>query len=188
MIGRIKGKVESLGVSRTVVDVNGIGYIVNSLPGYLSSLKLGGEARFWTYTAVRENDISLYGFEKEEELVMFEKLLSVSGIGPKSALGILSVAGIKNLEDAVISGNTAILTSISGVGKKTADKIVLELSGKISSSETSPELQEDLDVLEALKSIGYKEAQVKNAMKDMKAGLSGANAKIKEALKLLSKK
>ncbi len=188
MIGRIKGKVEDLRGSRAIIDVSGVGYIINSLPSTLEKMHLGEEAKFWVYTAVRETDISLYGFQSEEELLMFEKLLSVSGIGPKSALTILGVAGLKTLEEAVISGNTGILTKIGGVGKKTADKIVLELSGKISTSEMSEGLKEDMDVLEALRSLGYRETQVKDIMREIPSGLSGANEKIKEALKILSKK
>lgn len=188
MIGRIKGTVEAISIGQVIVDVQGVGYIVHTLPFFAESLSLETPVKFWTYTAIRENDISIYGFETETELVMFEKLLSVSGIGPKSALSILGVAGLKTLEEAIISGNTAILTKIAGVGKKTADKIVLELAGKVASSEMSPSAQEDLDVLEALKSLGYKDHQVKDILKELPDGLSNVNEKIKEALKILGKK
>ena len=189
MIGSISGKISNISLSRALVEVGGVGFIVNSTTSYLERLKMGGEARFWTHTAVRETDISLYGFETEEELTMFEKLLGVSGIGPKSALAILSVAGIKSLENAVISSNTSILTNIAGIGKKTADKIVLELSGKIVSSGTMSEaMKDDLDVFEALKALGYREHQIQDALKEMPKSVEGANDKIKHALKVLGKK
>ena len=188
MIGYLKGTVIDLSPLRTIIDVKGVGYIIHATVNTLGKIKVGSEVAFWTHTAVREDNISLYGFDNQEELGMFESLLSVSGIGPKSALAVLGVAGLKNLEDAIISGNTAVLTKISGIGKKTADKIVLELSGKIGSSEMSETLKDDLDVLEALKALGYREHEVKDILKGMPEGLVGANEKIKQALKMLGKK
>ena len=171
-----------------MVEVGGIGFLVHTTPSYIEKLRRNAEAKFWTHMAVRETDISLYGFETEEDLKMFESLLSVSGIGPKSALAIISVAGLSTLEDAIISGNTAILTKIAGIGKKTADKIVLELSGKIASSkEMSGDMKDDLDVFEALQALGYRDHQITAALKEMPAGTEGANDKIKQALKILGK-
>jgi holliday junction DNA helicase RuvA len=188
MIGHLKGKIIDIGLSKVVVDAggNGVGYIVHSTASTLEKKHIGGEISLWIHTAVRETDISLYGFEKQEELIMFEKLLSVSGIGPKSALAIISIAGIKSIEDAVITGNTSILTNIGGVGKKTADKIVLELSGKIASSTMSASTQDDLDVFEALKALGYRENMIQDVLKDMPKDVEGANNKIKHVLKILS--
>lgn len=188
MIGYLKGIVIDLSPIRTVIDINGVGYIVYATVNTLGKVKIGSKASFWIHTAVREDNISLYGFDNQEELGMFESLLSVSGIGPKSALAVLGVAGLKNLEDAIISGNTAVLTKISGIGKKTADKIVLELSGKIASAEMSETLKDDLDVLEALKALGYREHEIKDVLQGMPEGISGANEKIKQALKMLGKK
>lgn len=189
MIGQIKGKIADISLSRATLEVGGIGYIVNAIPTHLEKIHIGSEAKFYTHMAVRENDISLYGFETDEELKMFEALLNVSGIGPKSALAILGVAGLGTLEDAIVSGNTAILTKIAGVGKKTADKIVLELSGKIASSkELSGSMKDDLDVFEALKALGYRDHQITEVLKEMPKEAEGANEKIKQALKLLGKK
>ena len=188
MIGRITGKVANISLSKALIDVGGVGFIVNSTPAYLEKLRIGTNGQFRTHTAVRETDISLYGFETEEELRMFENLISVSGIGPKSALAILSVAGLKSLEDAIVSGNTSILTKIAGIGKKTVDKIVLELSGKVSSSHgMSDAMKDDLDVFEALKALGYREHQIQETLKEMPNDISGANDKIKQALKILGK-
>jgi Holliday junction DNA helicase RuvA len=171
------------------MEVGGIGFIVNSTPSYLEKQKVGSEAMFWTHMAVRETDISLYGFASEEELQMFHSLLGVSGIGPKSALAILGVAGLEALTNAVVSGNTSILTKISGVGRKTADKIVLELSGKVASSKNMSEsMRDDLDVFEALKALGYREHQIQGVLKEIPKEVLGANEKIKQALKLLGKR
>lgn len=187
MIGSLKGTIANISPFHVLLEVGGVGFLVHSTNGYLAKLRTGQEARFWTHTAVRENDISLYGFEKEEELNMFESLLSVSGIGPKSALAIISVAGLSTLEDAITSGDTSVLTKIGGVGKKTADKIILELSGKISSKEISKAMKDDLDVFEALQALGYRENQIKEMLRELPKNLSGANEKIKEALRLLGK-
>lgn len=188
MIGRIKGKVVDISLSRVIVDIQGLGYTVNTLPIYMESIHLGKEVEFWIHTAVRETDISLYGFKTQEELVMFEHLLSVSGIGPKSALAILGVAGINSLTDAVASGNTSILTRIAGIGKKTADKIVLELSGKVlASKEMNTSMKDDLDVFEALKALGYREHEIQSVIKELPKEIDGANEKIKHALKMLGK-
>lgn len=189
MIGRITGKIVNVSLSRVVIETSGIGYIVNAIPTSLEKLCIGEKVSFWTHMAVRENDISLYGFKTEEELIMFGALLGVSGIGPKSALAILGVAGLDTLEEAIISGNTSILTNIAGIGRKTADKIILELSGKVASSkEMSVAMKDDLDVFEALKALGYREHQIQGTLKEMPKGVEGANEKIKQALKLLSKK
>ncbi len=188
MFGSIRGKITSISINRSLVEVGGLGFLVYSTNSFLSKIKVGEEVHFWTHTAVRENDISIYGFEKEEELSMFESLLNVSGIGPKSALAILSVAGIGTLEDAIVSGNTSVLTKIGGIGKKTADKIILELSGKIATSKNMSEaMRDDLDVFEALKALGYREYQITETLKEMPKDMEGANEKIKHALKILSK-
>ncbi|MEK7117314.1 MAG: Holliday junction branch migration protein RuvA [Patescibacteria group bacterium] len=189
MIGQIRGKIIHLSLTRATVEVGGLGYVVNSTPSFLEKMHIGNEAKFWTHMAVRENDISLYGFGSEEELKMFESLLSVSGIGPKSALGILGVAGLETLTNAIVTGNTSMLTKIGGVGKKTADKIVLELSGKVASSKNMSEaMKDDLDVFEALKTLGYRENEIKETLKEMPKEITGANDKIKQALKMLGKK
>lgn len=188
MIGKITGKIAGISLSRVILEAGGIGYVVHTTPTQLENKHLGQEASFWTHMAVRENDISLYGFGEEEELLMFEKLLGVSGIGPKSALAILGVAGLETLENAIISGDTTILTKVAGVGKKTADKIVLELTGKVTSSREMPgSMKDDLDVFEALQALGYRENQIKEILKELPKGPLGANEKIKQALKLLGK-
>ena len=119
---------------------------------------------------------------------MFEMLLSVSGVGPKSALTILSVAGVLAIEEAVSSGDSLSLIKISGIGKKTAEKIVIELGGKINtirkSSKTS---EEDIDVFEALQSLGYRDRDIQETMKNIPKDAKGANEKIKIALRFLGR-
>lgn len=188
MFGHIMGKVFDLKGTKAIVDVRGMGFVVHSTPSYLGKLKTGQEASFWTHTAVRENSIDLYGFETEEELRIFEFLITVSGIGPKSGLAILSVAGVSSIEEAVATGDTSSLTKISGVGRKTAEKIVLELSGKVVAGRKGEiRASDDIDVFEALKSLGYRERDIQETIKSLPKGLVGTNEKIKYALKNLGK-
>ena len=186
MIGFIKGKVVNISPSKTIISAGGVGYLIHGTPEHLGKLRLGQEAELWVHTAVRENDISLYGFGAEDELRMFEMLLTVSGIGPKSALAILGVAGLGALEEAITSGETGSLTKIAGVGKKTADKIVLELGGKLVGKK-SKAAEEDSDVFDALKSLGYRDRDIREAMKDLPKEIAGANDKIKWVLQNLGK-
>jgi holliday junction DNA helicase RuvA len=188
MFGHITGKIFDLKGTKTIVDAHGIGFSIHSTPSYLSKLRTGQEAGFWTHTAVRENSIELYGFETEEELRVFELLITVSGVGPKSGLAIISVAGVKSIEEAVATNDTSSLTKISGIGRKTAEKIVLELNGKLmTSGKRDTKTNEDIDVFEALKSLGYRERDIQETIKNLPKDLAGASEKIKYALKNLGK-
>ncbi|MEK7635110.1 MAG: Holliday junction branch migration protein RuvA [Patescibacteria group bacterium] len=188
MFGHITGKIFDLKGTKTIVDAHGIGFSVHSTLSYLSKLRVGQEASFWTHTAVRENSIDLYGFETEEELKVFELLITVSGVGPKSGLAILSVAGVNAIEEAVATNDTTSLTKISGIGRKTAEKIVLELSGKFGTTRKGETVSsEDIDVFEALKSLGYRDRDIQETIKALPKTLTGANEKIKYALKNLGK-
>src|SRR5581483_497384 len=138
---------------------------------------------FWTYLAVRENALDLYGFQKKEELDFFELLISVSGIEPKSAMAILSVASISNLRHAISTGDTSHLVKVSGVGRKSAEKIVLELKDKLDGLSADMTIAQagDVDALEALKSLGYGEREVREVLKKI-TDAANTNDKIKKAL------
>jgi len=188
MFGHITGKIFDLKPSRVILKVGGLGLVIHSTLASIEKLKTGTEASFWTHTAIRENDISLYGFGTEEELRVFELLITVSGVGPKSALAILGVAGVRAIEEAVGTGDTSSLTKISGIGRKTAEKIVLDLSGKlVSTRKVGDKSGEDVDVFDALKSLGYRERDIQETIKNLPKDLVGANQKIKYALKNLGK-
>ncbi len=187
MFGYIKGTLIDIKPTRAIVDLHGLGFVINSTISYIERLRLGAEVSFWTHTAVRENSIDLYGFETEDELKVFELLLTVSGVGPKSALAILGVAGVSSIEQAVATGDTSSLTKISGIGRKTAEKIVLELNGKLISRSEKGGSVEDVDVFEALKSLGYRDRDIQEVIKSMPKEISGTNEKIKHALKHFGK-
>lgn len=188
MFGHITGKILDLKPTRAILDVHGIGFVINSTISCLEKLRIGTEASFWTHTAVRETSIDLYGFSSEDELRVFELLITVSGVGPKSALAILGVAGVKAIEEAVGTGDTSSLTKISGIGRKTAEKIVLELNGKlVTTVRGSERASDDIDVYEALKSLGYRERDIQETIKKLPKELIGTNEKIKYILKNLGK-
>lgn len=188
MISQLEGKVVFSGDRYVVIDVSGVGYKVNATMETLRKIgKSKDTVRVWTYLAVRENALDLYGFEEQSELEFFELLLTVSGIGPKSAIAIMSVAPTESIRKAISTGEASYLTKISGIGRKTAEKIVLELRDKLGAWTDigSPELQEESDAVEALQSLGYSQHEARSALKKIPKEVSGTGKRVKEALKLL---
>ena len=194
MITHLKGSILFSGTNFTVLEVGGVGYKVFVSQETLQELQknTSGSVSIWTHQAVRENSLDLYGFLEQEELEFFELLITISGIGPKSALGILSVAPIENLHSAISSGDTSHLTKVSGIGKKIAEKIVIELRDKLGALEPTEEsveiMKSDIDVLEALQALGYSQKEASEALKKIDGDVKNTNEKIKEALKILGQK
>ncbi len=187
MIGSIKGIAVYTGNKSVIVDVHGVGYKISVSGDTAASVHQGKEISLWTHMHVREDALDLYGFLTRDELEFFELLIHVSGIGPKGALTILAVASIDILVKAIRSGDTAYLTKISGIGKKTAEKIIIELRDKIDkTSHEAPgeSLQGEIDALEALKSLGYRDHEAREALKKVQVD-KDINTKIREALKIL---
>ncbi len=185
MIGSLKGKILLKTEKFLILETTGVGYKVNVSSDTLSKVKkTGDEIMLWIHTHVREDVLDLYGFLERQELEFFEMLISVSGIGPKGALTILGITSIETLRKAIGTGDTSYLTKISGIGKKTAEKIVIELRDKISEEKSGTSLQGELDALEALKSLGYSQNEAREALKKVFPN-TDTNAKIREALKIL---
>ncbi|MCM2338966.1 MAG: Holliday junction branch migration protein RuvA [Burkholderiales bacterium] len=192
MIGSVKGQITFKNDKFIIVETGGVGYKISISPDTLSKLKNTKEAvLFWIHTHVREDILDLYGFLDREELEFFEMLINVSGIGPKGALGVLGVAPIETLKRAISTGDIAYLTKISGIGKKTAEKIIIELRDKMQNKNTeekgSTSLRDELDALEALKSLGYSQNEAREALKEVSSE-ANTNTKIREALKILANK
>ena len=188
MISRIEGTVLHLTEKFAILDVSGVGYKVFILPESIGKCKLGDKTSFWTYLAVRENSLDLYGFKTIEELSFFELLLEVSGIGPKSALSILGVASIETLQKAIGTSDTSYLTKVSGIGRKTAERIVIELRDKLKAyggKDGSASLRDEGDVIEVLKSLGYSQAEARDVLKKIPETIGDTKARIKEALRIL---
>lgn len=192
MIASLKGTITAVTDRYAIIDVSGVGYKVFCGTETLQSLSGKTEAQVFTYMAVREDAQDLYGFQTIDELDFFELLISISGIGPRSALGILAVANIDTLKRAIGTGDTGYLTKVSGIGRKTAEKIVLELRDKlrahVSDDATPGSMRAESDVVEALKSLGYSQNEARDALKQIPPEIEGTNARIKEALKILGGK
>jgi len=188
MIAKLQGKIALIGLNWIIVETQGgISYKVFVMPLFASSLRLNAETNLWTYLAVRENSMDLYGFTERKELDFFELLLVVPGVGPKSSLSILTIAGVETIKKAVATGDTSYLTKVSGIGKKSAEKIVLELKDKIGVVESDAQgLREEGQALDALQSLGYSLAEAREALKSVSGDTKDLSEKIREALKFLS--
>jgi Holliday junction DNA helicase RuvA len=190
MIARLEGIIVHTTDKFFIIDVSGVGYKLYVTGETISSCLLGDHASFWVYTAVRENSIDLYGFKSINELSFFELLLDVSGIGPKGALGIIALAPIDTIKRAIATGDVSYLNKVSGIGKKTAEKIIIELRDKLkdykNEGDTPGLLRDENDILEALKSLGYSQNEARSALQQVPATIIGTNARIKEALRILS--
>ncbi|NTV44820.1 MAG: Holliday junction branch migration protein RuvA [Candidatus Yonathbacteria bacterium] len=190
MIAQLTGTTSFAGQSYVIMDVHGVGYKIFTTPETI--LGIGGDLiTLHTHLAVRENAMDIYGFRTRAELEFFELLITISGIGPKSALGILSMAPVDTLKKAISSNDTSYLTKVSGIGKKNAEKIVLELRDKLTGGAfvevSEAGLREETDALEALQSLGYSMSEAREALKEVPADVIGTNKRLSEALKRLGR-
>ncbi|MEK7655997.1 MAG: Holliday junction branch migration protein RuvA [Patescibacteria group bacterium] len=186
MIGSLRGVVQEVHPPFVLLEVAGVGYLVSVSIPTIATVSVGSEARFYIYDNVREDARDAYGFSTYDELQFFKKLISISGVGPKVALTILSAGSLRAIQDAILSGNLSFLTSVPGVGMKTAQKIVLELKGKI--VEESDSSSPDREVMDALVSLGYSASQARDAVS--RAGASeeiDVSQRVRLALKYLAK-
>lgn len=187
MIGTLEGTISHFDNRSILVELGGVGYKVLITQNFLAQIKEGEKTKIWTHLVARENAMELFGFENKETLDFFELLITVSGIGPKTALNILNIASAKTIKEAVSMGDINHMTKVSGIGKKIAEKIIVGLRDKIDKEQkTSESLQGDVDVLEALKSLGYSVNESREALKEIPPDIQETTEKIKEALKILS--
>lgn len=168
-----------------LIEIAGVGYVVQLTPATVSRLRCGEEAFVYAHHHVREDVETLFGFLTLADQRLFEQLIGISGVGPKSAMTILSVGSSDDVRAAIMSGDLTTLTSVPGVGKKTAQKIVLELKGQIVDEEQ--ESSADRDVLQALQSLGYTSSQARDAIKHLSADSKDTSDRVREALRLLAK-
>lgn len=175
MISFVRGPVAALSLAQAVIDVNGVGMLVHATPKTLGGLRLGEEVRLTTAMIIREDSMTLYGFADEQEREVFEVLLSVSGIGPRLALAILSVLEPESIRIGVDTGDGKVFTKVPGVGPKVAGRIVLELKGKLKptgapiASAPAVALEWKDQVVAAMTSLGWNE---KDALKAIDAALA----------------
>lgn len=163
MIGFVQGKVDAISEDNVVIDTGGIGYNVRisaktaqELPG------IGQEVRLYTYTSVREDGISLFGFLSRDSLDIFKKIINVNGIGPKGGLAVLSVMSADELKFAIISGNAQAITKAPGIGKKTAERVILDLKDKISVEDT--QIRKEISSYDGLPQTGKAQSEAVEAL------------------------
>ena len=189
MIGKLKGAVDYFGVGYLVLDVNGVGYKVSCTEVTLSKASGKEEMELFIYTHVKEDQLSLIGFETQADLELFELLISVSGVGPKAALNILNIASSDDIKTAIVNQDSSILTQVSGIGKKTAERLILELQNKVKdfTASSSEAVRGNQDVIEALIGMGYNVGEAREAAKAVQ-DVQDVSEKIKLALRSLAKK
>lgn len=186
MIGSLRGTLIYRGIQHILLEVQGVGYRVVMTPGVLAMTKEGETLFMYIHEVIREDAHDLYGFLKQSELDLFLQLLSVSGVGPKVAMTITSIGTSESVQKAITSGDVDTLTSVPGVGKKTAQKIVLELRGKIVEDvDHLPGV--DGEVMSALQSLGYSPQDARAALKELPEEITGLSDRLREALKRLSR-
>ncbi len=192
MLYSISGKVALKGKNFVVIEAAGLGLKVLTNERTIKSCPpVGGDAKLFSLLHMREDGIELYGFHSAEELNFFELLISVSGVGPKSALSIMEVAELSKLAAAIKENRPDLLTRASGIGRKTAERIILELKNKvvaIHSDITVEKMEGDSDLLETLVSLGYRREEARNALSRVDPKLTELQDRLKAALKVLSGK
>lgn len=187
MIAKIEGVVWDINPKFLTVGVAGIGFKIYTTTETKEVSQKGANISLFTHLAVREDALDLYGFLTEEELNFFEMLISISGIGPKTALNVLNVSSVLALTRAIGSNDITHLTKVSGIGRKIAEKIVLELKDKVTGETSDISLRDEVDAVEALKSLGYSQREAREALKEVEKKFTKTGDRIKEALKILGK-
>ena len=188
MIAFLRASVNYKRINYAVLEVNDIGYQVFLTESFLEEMKTGQEYEVYIHQQIKEDLNDLYGFKTIEDLELFQLLISVSGVGPKSGLGILNLAGSADVKEAILSGDASSLTKVSGIGKKTAERLVLELKTKILKLSPADDLLGSTinlgaDEIDALLSLGYSLVEARTALKSINPEIIDSGARVKEALK-----
>lgn len=189
MIAKIEGIVWDTNEKFITVGVGGVGFKIYTTNDIKEISQKGKNISLFTHLVVREDALDLYGFTTEEELNFFEMIISISGIGPKTAINVLNISSVKALKRAVSTGDTSHLTKVSGIGKKIAEKMVLELKDKVemTDDENDVTLRDELDAVEALKALGYTQNDSRRALQEVDRSITKTGDRIKAALKILGK-
>ncbi len=170
MIGFFTGKIISSKPTQIILDVNGVGYLVNISITTFEKISEKETASLFIHTSVKEDSITLFGFFNQSEKEMFELLISISGIGPKVSLGILSGISVDDLKDAIANGNVSRLIAIPGIGRKTAERVVLELRNKVDAIKADGSVKTTSakdEAISALATLGYQRQLAEKVVRDL---------------------
>lgn len=191
MISFLEGKIIFKGLGFLILKTEGgVGYKIFISSNFFDLTRENKEenTKLWTHLSVRETSLELYGFINYVELEFFETLLKVSGVGPKSAIAVFNEASVDVLKNAIASGESAYLTRVSGIGRKTAEKIIVELKDKFGGKDGANfQFKEDTDVYEALLSLGYSARDARAAINEIEKTITGVENRVKAALKILGR-
>ena len=186
MLAFVSGQVVSKTEKEVILAVGPLGLRLLVAVSTANQVKIGSEVKLVTYLHVREDLLELYGFLTDEELNLFKKLLAVSGIGPKSALNILSLIEPQKLKVAVVTGRVEVLTQISGIGRKTAERIIIELKNQFKNEVDQETQLVDADLISALTQLGYSRDQARQAAQNLPENADNLSAQVKASLKYLN--
>ena len=193
MITSLEGKIILKSDKYAIIETGGIGFRVNFSEKTLSKIpQVGQNIKVFTYLSIKETGWDLFGFLTFAELEFFELLISIPGIGPKTAANILSDASPEDLQEAIVLGDETILARVSGIGKKVAQKIIIELKAKVKKLAKGAgdkfKVADEIEIIDALVSMGYKVYEAREALKQLPGETEGIENKVKEALKRLGRK
>ncbi len=183
MLSYIKGTIIAKLKDDLVIKIGDLGYRITVTPIVLAESQINTDIELYLHEAARENSIEHYGVKTLDELDLFESLLSVSGVGPKSALAILGVASTAGLRSAIAHGEVDTLTQVSGVGRKTAERVILELKSKVGDISIVGGEVGGSDEIQALVSLGYSAAQARDALSKVDSAITDSGERVKQALK-----
>jgi len=183
MIGKLTGIIETNTTNPLIIDIHGVGYLVHVPEKFLTHINIGKQHTLFIHSHIREDAYDLYGFESKQDLIFFELLLTVSGVGPKTALLVID-HGVESVESAVQKGDVEFFTSIPRLGTKNAQKIIIELKGKLDLTESSGDTKQ---IIDALSGMGFDKHEIRGALKKLDTKDISIEQKIKHALKLLGK-
>lgn len=187
MIGLLHGTIEDIQHGKIILDVHGVGYVIHVPQNFTDENRLGQEVKLYTHLAVREDALTLYGFATDNQKILFELLVGVSGIGPRLGLSVLSAYKPQEIQSAIAQGNISAFTAISGIGKKNAERIILELKNKVAISHLDAPLNVASNELHsALVALGYTPVEIAKASLQVD-GLMPLSEQIKQALANLSR-
>lgn len=186
MIAKINGTITDILSGGVIIDVSGIGYEVLLTDAHKDDIQIGSKSTFYIAENIKEDEHTLYGFSDIETRTLYYQLTSVSGVGPKAAMSILSAHEATEVAEAILRGNISLFSSVSGIGKKTAQRIILDLKGKLVDTEERVEFDADDAAYRALMSLGYRSSDAKEALKGVSKDLS-TQERVKLALKGVGK-
>lgn len=190
MISQITGTIINISNKTLTIDVNGVGYEINTKALVLERANVGDQVTFFTHLYVREDIMELFGFQDDKDLNFFKKLISVSGVGPKSALTIMSLASVAELQRGIKQGDASLLTKVSGIGNKTAERLIVELKNKIDLGDMAGDESgnlgvNDAQVIDGLVALGYTVKEAREAARMVDKDIDNVKDRIKAVLKAM---